>query len=129
MIKVEDGCEILSYMQEKNRNSNPVRAFVPVVPPLRAALDATPPVGLTFLSWGKYGQPYKKNSFGNLFHDWCADGRSVCDKPALDSRFRAARNQNRRLVSDGLGLTYSASLRIQSSALDSGLRSPPPLIQ
>jgi integrase len=73
MIKVEDGCEILSYMQEKKRNSNPVRAFVPVVPPLRAALDATPPVGLTFLSWGKYGQPYKKNSFGNLFHDWCAD--------------------------------------------------------
>jgi integrase len=69
MLKTMDGREFLAYVQEKNRDSNPVTAYVPVVPALRAVLDATPTQGLYFLSWG--GRPYSKESFGNLFHDWC----------------------------------------------------------
>jgi integrase len=81
MLKVLDGREFLVYVQEKNRDTNPVRAYIPVVPALRAVLDATPMQGLYFLSWGN-GRPYSKESFGNLFRDWCRaaklpEGRSM----------------------------------------------------
>jgi integrase len=81
MLKVLDGREFLAYVQEKNRDSNPVRAYIPLVPALRAVLDATPTQGLYFLSWGN-GRPYSKEAFGNLFRDWCRaakvpEGRSM----------------------------------------------------
>jgi integrase len=70
MLKTMDGREFLVYIQEKNRDSNPVRAYIPVVPALRAVLNATPTQGVNFLSWGE-GRPYSKESFGNLFRDSC----------------------------------------------------------
>jgi integrase len=70
MLKTMDGREFLVYIQEKNRDGNPVRAYIPVVPALRAVLNATPTQGLYFLSWGE-GRPYSKESFGNLFRDSC----------------------------------------------------------
>jgi integrase len=70
MRKLLNGREFFVYRQEKNRDHNPVTAYIPVVPALRAVLDATPTKGLSFLSWGA-GRPYSKESFGNLFRDWC----------------------------------------------------------
>jgi integrase len=48
----------------------PKRLALPILPPLRAVLDATPSGHLTYLvtEWGK---PFTAPGFGNKFRDWC----------------------------------------------------------
>jgi integrase len=61
---------LLQVIQEKNRRKNPVTAWVPIVPALKRIIDATPTGDLFYLAQDN-GQPYKKESFGNLFREWC----------------------------------------------------------
>lgn len=60
----------LQFVQEKNRRTNPVRAFVPIVPPLQRIIDSTP-TGDLFYIVQENGRPYTKESLGNLFRAWC----------------------------------------------------------
>ena len=51
---------------------NGVKLFIPVLPALADALAAGPVGDLTFLV-GKRRLPYTKESFGNMFREWCDD--------------------------------------------------------
>lgn len=60
----------LRFTQAKNRVKAPVTVDIPIVPPLRAALDATPTNGLTYLQTA-YGRPFTADGFSNRFRSWC----------------------------------------------------------
>lgn len=62
----------LEIVQEKNRRKKPVTAFVGIVPPLQAIIDATP-TGDLFYVVQDNGKPYTKESLGNRFRKWCAE--------------------------------------------------------
>ena len=76
------GREGLEFVQFKNRNSrkHKVTLWVPIVPDLRAVIDATPSSGPTYVV-SEYGKPFTNESFGNRFRKWCDDaglvGRSI----------------------------------------------------
>lgn len=61
---------VLEVIQEKNRRVKPVTAYVPIVPALRRIIDASP-TGDLFYVVQENGQPYAKESLGNLFRQWC----------------------------------------------------------
>jgi integrase len=70
----------LHFTEEKNRKSRalsrrgkppkPKKREVPILPVLRATLDAGPTGELVYII-SAYGQPYKPESFGNWFRDAC----------------------------------------------------------
>ena len=60
----------LRFTQTKNRVKAPVTVDIPIVPPLRAALDATPASGLTYLQTA-YGRPFTADGLSNRFRAWC----------------------------------------------------------
>ena len=62
----------LHFTQEKNRRSKPVNVTIPIVPELRAIIEATPCGELVYLI-SKHGRPFVKESFGNWFHDRCIE--------------------------------------------------------
>lgn len=62
----------IRYTQHKGRNLKPMTLEVPVLPALRAAIDACPNQNLTFLVTD-YGKPFTSNGFGNWFKDRCRD--------------------------------------------------------
>ncbi len=62
----------LRYTQHKGRNSKPMTLEVPVLPVLRAAIEACPNQTLTFLITER-GQPFTSNGFGNWFKDRCRE--------------------------------------------------------
>lgn len=73
---VRDEC--LIFTQNKGRNRHPIRLELPIVPPLRQVLDASPTGDLAFLATA-YGQPFTNNGFGNRFREWCdAAGLPQC---------------------------------------------------
>ena len=65
---VREGC--LIFTQNKGRNHHPIRLELPIIPALRAVLDATPTGDLAFLVTA-YGRPFTNNGFGNRFREWC----------------------------------------------------------
>lgn len=75
--------EWLIFTQNKNRNRNPVRLEIPIIPALRQVLDASPTGDLTFLVTA-HGRPFTNNGFGNRFRDWCdAAGLPHCSVHGL----------------------------------------------
>ena len=46
---------------------------VPVLPPLAASIDATPTGDLAYLASETTGRPLAKESFGNMFSEWCRE--------------------------------------------------------
>nr|WP_306264818.1 tyrosine-type recombinase/integrase [Pararhizobium sp. IMCC3301] len=67
---VRDGW--LVFTQHKNRNHNPVRLEIPIVPVLQRIIDATPTGDLTFMVTA-FNRPFTSNGFGNRFRKWCND--------------------------------------------------------
>jgi integrase len=61
------------------------KAFdLPVAPPLQAAIDAMPAVGLTTLLVTEYGKPFTAAGFGNWFRDQCRNaGLEKCTAHGL----------------------------------------------
>ena len=64
--------EWLAYTQHKGRNSNPMAMQVPVLPALRAAIDACPNHHLTLLVT-TFGKPFTSNGFGNWIKERCKE--------------------------------------------------------
>lgn len=63
----------LRFVQAKNANRRPVVVDIPVVPPLREALDAWQGKGLTWLETA-YSQPFASGKgLQNKFRDWCRE--------------------------------------------------------
>jgi integrase len=72
--------EWLHFTETKNRNSRalsrrgktpkPKHRAIPILPELRASIEACPSGHLVYLV-GAHGGPYKEASFGNAFRDWC----------------------------------------------------------
>lgn len=62
--------EKLSFTQNKGRNRKPKRLVLPVLPSLRAVIDASPTGDLTFLV-NDLGNPFTDAGFGNKFRTWC----------------------------------------------------------
>ena len=63
----------LRFTQAKNARRRPVVVDIPIVPPLRAALDAWQGKGLTWLETA-YGQPFATGKgLQNKFREWCAE--------------------------------------------------------
>lgn len=67
---VRDGW--LVFTQHKNRNRNPVRLEIPIIPELQRIIDASPTGDLTFLMNG-FNRAFTSNGFGNRFRKWCDD--------------------------------------------------------
>ncbi|WP_197711525.1 tyrosine-type recombinase/integrase [Bradyrhizobium vignae] len=62
--------ERLSFTQHKGRNRKPKRLVLPLLPSLRALIDASPTGDLTFLV-NEFGKPFSDAGFGNKFRAWC----------------------------------------------------------
>jgi integrase len=63
----------LRFTQSKNANRRPVHVDIPIVPPLREALDAWQGKGLTWLETA-YGHPFASGKgLQNKFREWCAE--------------------------------------------------------
>ena len=63
---------MLTFTQTKNARRKPMRMVLPIVPELRALIQATPASGMTFLE-NEHGRPYTPESFGNAFRRWCRE--------------------------------------------------------
>jgi hypothetical protein len=70
------GRERITFVQTKNRNSNPVTAFVPIIPELEDALSAARTTGVldeqTFIATVQGGR-YSEQSLGNYFRRCCKE--------------------------------------------------------
>lgn len=62
----------LKFVQQKNRDSKPVKIDIPLVHPLKEAIKAYQGKGLTFLETA-YGNPFTPDGFRGKFRDWCDD--------------------------------------------------------
>ena len=61
----------LCFTEQKNRAKNPKHREVPILPALRAELDASPSGHLSYLVT-EWGRPYASpKAFGNRFKSWC----------------------------------------------------------
>ncbi|MFL5240377.1 MAG: tyrosine-type recombinase/integrase [Rhizomicrobium sp.] len=60
----------LSFTQHKRRNRKPKKLVLPVLPSLRAVIDASPCGDLTFLV-NEFDNAFSDAGFGNKFRDWC----------------------------------------------------------
>jgi hypothetical protein len=48
-----------------------VEVSIPIIPDLRATIDATPVVGATTYLVTQYGRAFTVEGFGNKMADWC----------------------------------------------------------
>ena len=62
--------ERLAFTQHKGRKRKPKKLTLPLLPPLRSIIDASPCGELTFLI-NDLGRPFTAAGFGNKFRDWC----------------------------------------------------------
>jgi integrase len=62
--------EVLSWTRKKTAHSTAIELFIPVLPELRAILNATSSGHLTFLTTA-FGKPFTAAGFGNWFRDQC----------------------------------------------------------
>ena len=61
----------LHFTEHKDRNRSPKRRTIPIIPELRAVIDATPSSHLSYLVT-EHGRPYATaKAFGNRFKSWC----------------------------------------------------------
>ncbi|MGH6662102.1 MAG: tyrosine-type recombinase/integrase [Rhodospirillales bacterium] len=60
----------LCFTETKGRNRHPKPREIPILPELRAVLDATPSGHLTYLVT-QFGKPFTANGFGNWFRKRC----------------------------------------------------------
>lgn len=60
----------LRFRQQKNRTSRPVDVDIPIVQPLRVAIDATPAQGLHYLMT-EYGVAFTPDGLRTSFRIWC----------------------------------------------------------
>jgi integrase len=60
----------LTFTQRKGRNRKPKTLTLPLLPALKAIIDASPCGDLTFLV-NDLGRPFSDAGFGNKFRDWC----------------------------------------------------------
>ncbi len=61
----------IHFTEKKNRANKPKRRKLPILPPLRAELDAAPSGHLSYLVT-EWGRPYASpKAFGNRFKSWC----------------------------------------------------------
>lgn len=65
-----DGGARLRFIEAKNGRRQPKAREIPVLPELRAVLDATPSGYLTYLVT-EFSKPFTANGFGNKMRDWC----------------------------------------------------------
>jgi len=65
---VKDGR--LVFTQDKNNRRSPVRLEIPILPALKAIIDASPTGDLTFLVT-QFRRPFTANGFGNKMREWC----------------------------------------------------------
>lgn len=78
---VRDGW--LIFTQHKNRNTNPARMEIPVIPELQRIINASETGDLTFLVTA-FGRPFTSNGFGNRFRKWCDEAKlSQCSVHGL----------------------------------------------
>jgi len=79
-IEFYEDREGLEFTQYENRNRKPVNLWLPIIPQLRAILDASPIGDLTFLQ-SAHGRPCTEGGLGNRFRKWCDEadlqGRSI----------------------------------------------------
>ena len=67
----------------RKKSSVPKRRVLPILPALRAVIDATPSGTLTYLVTS-FGQPFTAAGFGNKFRTWCnAAGLPQCSAHGL----------------------------------------------
>jgi integrase len=78
----------ITLTQAKNRDRKPVTLSIPVLPELKAVLDATPTGNLAFLVTA-FGKPFTSNGFGNWF-------RKQCDEAGLEALLRPRAAQGGR---------------------------------
>ncbi len=66
-----DGKTRLVFTEEKNKDNKPKHVDIPMLPVLRAELDASPSGHLVYLVT-EWGRPYASaKAFGNRFKSWC----------------------------------------------------------
>ncbi len=68
---VRDGT--LTWLPHKGRNSEPVEVNIPILPELRAIIDATPVLGATTFLVTQYGRAFTAEGFGNKMAEWCKE--------------------------------------------------------
>ena len=61
---------VLTLTQRKNRNRNPVKLELPILPALQRIVDASPTGNMTFLVT-EFGKPFSVKGFGAKFRTWC----------------------------------------------------------
>jgi integrase len=67
----------------RKRGSGPKHRELPILPELRAILDATPPGASTYLVT-EFSKPFTANGFGNRFRKWCDEaGLEHCSAHGL----------------------------------------------
>lgn len=76
---VRDG--VLSWVQHKGRNIEPVEVSIVMLLELRAIIEATPVVGTTTFLVTQYGRPFTAEGFGNKMAEWCKEA----GQPGLNS--------------------------------------------
>lgn len=70
-------------MRRNKRHSGPKHRELPILPQLRAILDATPTGEITYLIT-EFGKPFTAAGFGNRFRKWCNDaGLPQCSAHGL----------------------------------------------
>jgi integrase len=75
--------EWLTFVQRKGRKHNPEAMSIPLLPELRAILDASETGDLTFLVTS-HGLAYSAAGFGNRFRQWCDEaGLRQCSAHGL----------------------------------------------
>lgn len=60
----------LTFTQGKNHARNPRTVQIPIIPELRAVIDASPTGDLAYVVSSR-GTPYVKEGLGNMFRKWC----------------------------------------------------------
>lgn len=78
----------------KGRNKRPVDLDIPILPVLRATLDASPCGELTYLAT-RAGRPFSADGFGNKFRRWCREaGLEGCSAHGLRKAGAATAAEN-----------------------------------
>jgi integrase len=73
----------LTFTQHKGRNRKPKKMTLPILPGLRAIIDASPCGDLTFLV-NDLGRPFTDGGFGNKMRQWCDEaGLKHCSAHGL----------------------------------------------
>jgi integrase len=86
VVKLAPGMVVgdaLKWTETKGRSKKPKHRELPVLPELRASIDAAPSGHLVFLAT-KFGKPFSAKGFGNKFRRWCdAAGLIYCSAHGL----------------------------------------------